>query len=238
MSSATTTPRSFGPSRTSGAVLSGEVIARVGDHASGMRPPSRRSSMAASCRARWWSPPGWPPTATARCSATGVGEADDEALPTASQHSLRKRGLAGVRLVITGAHEALQGRGGPGARRRALAALQRPLRARASRPRSPTVTPRWSRPPSAASPPNPTPPVSSSTPSSACTREQAEHRGDEAPQLLDPLEAADHPAVVDFGAVVHERAAQARRRHHRAAGGRRRWRRARRAQGRRRGAQR
>jgi len=40
---------------------------------------------------------------------------------------------------------------------------------------------------------------------------QAAHRGDEAPQLLDPLEVGHHPAVVDLGVVVHQHVAQARR---------------------------
>lgn len=84
------------------------------------RPPSRCASMAGPCRARWFSPSGLPPMATGRCCAAGVGDAEDEALPTALPGSLCKRGLAGVRRVINGTQEGLEGCGhSTGARRAA-----------------------------------------------------------------------------------------------------------------------
>ena len=58
-----------------------------------------------------------------------VGDSEDGAFWTAFLRSLRARGLAGVRLVISDAHEGLQGRHRRGVARRGLAALPGALHA-------------------------------------------------------------------------------------------------------------
>ena len=81
-----------------------------------------------------------------------VGEAETEAFWREFLQVLRARGLDGVRLCVSDAHEGLKNAiaqvlGAP------VAALHRPLPARHARPLSPRASSRWSPPPSAGSSP-------------------------------------------------------------------------------------
>ena len=110
--------------------------------------------------------------ATARRAPTGdrevlgfdVGDSEDGAFWTAFLRSLKARGLHGVQLVISDAHEGLKSAIGAVFAGAALATLPGALPAQRARPGCRRATPRWSPPRSARSSPNPTP--STSTPSS------------------------------------------------------------------------
>ena len=67
----------------------------------------RDDALARSCPGRSWWRPASPPTAAGRCSAVDVGDSEDETFWTAFLRSLKARGLGGVRLVISDAHDGL-----------------------------------------------------------------------------------------------------------------------------------
>jgi len=98
-----------------------------------------------------------------------VGDSEDKAFWTAFLRSLRARGLSGVRLVISDAHEGLRA----SIEAVMLGAAWQRCRVHFLRgtswPRCPRAAPRWSPPPSARSSPSPTlrPWLTSSTPSPA-----------------------------------------------------------------------
>ena len=84
-----------------------------------------------------------------------VGPSEDGAFWLQFLRGLVARGLRGVQLVISDAHEGLEGRDRRRAAGRELAALPGPLPAQRARAWCPSAPSRWSPPPSAPSSPSP-----------------------------------------------------------------------------------
>ena len=98
------------------------------------RQGGARAESPAACATRpWWSPTACTRRAAARSIGIDVGEAETEAFWREFLRSLRARGLAGVQLCVSDAHEGLKARDRQGARL-PLAALHGALPARHARP--------------------------------------------------------------------------------------------------------
>ena len=86
----------------------GAAGSRASTRTCGSTRPTTRCARTGACRAwrRWWRS-GWRRRASGRFSGVDAGPSEDRAFWTAFLRSLVKRGLRGVRLVISDAHEGL-----------------------------------------------------------------------------------------------------------------------------------